>query len=138
FQNVQRARVRGLDLGTKTTVVPNVFDVAVNYTFMDTYDFGFNGPLPYRSKHYATASFNVLGGLTGLDIRYRSRVERVLLFPADPRGSITLVDFRAGAKVFGSFVQAKVSNLFQDKYVDVMERTPGAPRTLFLTVLRSF
>ena len=138
FQNVQRARVRGLDLGTKTTIVPNVFDVAVNYTFLDTYDYGFNGPLPYRSKHYATASFNVLGGLTGLDIRYRSRVERVLLFPADPRGSITLVDFRAGAKVFGSFVQAKVSNLFQDKYVDVMERTPGAPRTLFLTVLRSF
>lgn len=138
FQNVQRARVRGVDVGTKTTIVPNVFDVAVNYTFLDTYDYEFKGPLPYRSQHYATASFNVLGGLTGLDIRYRSRVERVLLFPADPRGPITLVDFRAGAKVFGSFVQAKVSNLFQDKYVDVMERTPGAPRTLFLTVLRSF
>lgn len=138
FQNVQRARVRGVDVGTKTTVVPNVVDVTVNYTFLDTYDYGFKGPLPYRSTHYATASVNVLGGLTGLDIRYRSRVDRVLLFPADPRGSITLVDFRAGAKVFGSFVQAKVSNLFQDRYVDVMERTPGAPRTLFLTVLRSF
>ena len=138
FRNVQRARVRGVDVGTKTTVVPNVVDLTVNYTFLDTYDDGFRGPLPYRSKHYVTASLTVLGGLTGLDIRYRSRVDRVLLFPADPRGSITLVDFRAGAKVFGSFVQAKVSNLFQDRYVDVMERTPGAPRTVFLTVLRSF
>ena len=138
FQNTERARVRGLDLGTKTTLVRSVLDMTVNYTFLDTHDVEFNGPLPYRSKHYVTASFNVLGGLTGLDIRYRSRVERVLLFPLDRRGSITLVDFRAGAKVFGSFVQAKVSNLFQDKYVDVMERTPGAPRTLFLTVLRSF
>lgn len=138
FQNVQRARIRGVDVATKTDIVPRLASLDLSYTMLDTYDYGFHGPLPYRSKHYVTGSLQLLGGLTGIDVTYRSRVERVLLFPGDPRGAITLVDLRLGYLLFGSFVQAKVSNLFQQRYVDIMERTPGAPRTLLLSLRRTF
>ncbi|HEY7876800.1 MAG TPA: TonB-dependent receptor [Gemmatimonadaceae bacterium] len=138
FQNVQRARIRGIDVATKTDIVPRLVALDLNYTMLNTYDYGFHGPLPYRSKHYITGSLELLGGLTGIDLSYRSRVERVLLFPVDPRGSITLVDLRLGYPLFGSFVQAKISNLFQQRYVDIMERTPGAPRSLLLSLRRTF
>jgi hypothetical protein len=32
----------------------------------------------------------------------------------------------------------KVSNLFNTFYTDVMERSPGAPRNIALTVMRGF
>ena len=38
----------------------------------------------------------------------------------------------------GTVVQAKVGNLFQNVYADVQERVPGAPRSLSLTLYRTF
>jgi len=40
--------------------------------------------------------------------------------------------------VKGTIVQVKVANLFQAKYVDVLERTPGAPRSLLFSARRKF
>jgi hypothetical protein len=75
--------------------------------------------------------------VVGLDVRYRSPVDTVLAFPADPRGAITIVDLRLAYRVFGTIVQAKVSNLLQAAYVDVMERNRGAPRSVLLTAYRT-
>jgi len=56
----------------------------------------------------------------------------------DSRGRVTVVDVRIGYRVAGVALQAKVSNLFQRFYVDVMERYPGAPRSMSLTAYREF
>jgi len=74
----------------------------------------------------------------GLDLRFRSRVQQVLQYPLDRRGSITVFDLRAGYRVAGIALQAKVTNLFQTFYVDVQERNPGAPRGVSLTAFRDF
>jgi outer membrane receptor for ferrienterochelin and colicins len=141
FQNVTDARIRGIDAGTKVAVVPDRVGVSLSYLYLDTQDLTPNSPLydtplPYRSKHAGTASLDLLGGLMGADVQYRSRIERVEVYETDPRTPITLVDLRVGYRVRGVFLQAKASNIFQARYVDVLERIPGAPRSVLFTALK--
>ena len=133
FQNVQRAQVRGLDATAKVSVAGRRVDLSCNYLYLDTRDDSTGLPLPYRSRHTVTASLDLLGGLAGMDVEYRSRVEEVLEYPLDARGDITTVDVRLGARVRGVTFFAKVANLLQARYVDVMERNEGAPRSLEVT-----
>lgn len=138
FQNITRARIRGIDLSTRATEVPNILATEVNYLYLDPEDLLAHAWLPYRSRHNVTASLDVVGGLCGVDLHYRSRVQQVLIYAGDPRGDITVVDLRAGYRVFGSLLQAKVMNLFQEQYVNIEERIPGQPRTLYVSVLKYF
>ena len=137
FQNVQRARVRGLDLGSKIGLVGGLLGVEGAYTYLDAKDLVTGDPLPYRSRHNATLSLTGLRGLLGLDVRYRSRVDAVLAYPGDPRGPITVVDLQVGYLVLGTVVQARASNLLQAAYVDVMEKNRGAPRSFLFSVYRT-
>jgi len=73
-----------------------------------------------------------------VDLRCRSRVEEVLAFALDPRGDIPLLDLRFAYRVYGTVLQAKLGNVLQRVYPDVQERVPGAPRTLSVTLYRSF
>ncbi len=137
FQNIQRARVRGLDLGGKVGLIGGLLGAEAAYTYLDTKDLATGDPLPYRSRHNVTGTLTGLRGLVGIDVRYRSRVDAVLAYPADPRGSITIVDLRLAYRVLGTVVQAKVSNLLQAAYVDIMERNRGAPRSLLFSAYRT-
>ena len=138
FRNTTRARVRGLDLETKIAAIPDRLSLDLTYLYLDTRDETNGGPLPYRSPNNLTATIEALRGLAAVDVRYRSRVQEVLAYPLDPRGAITVVDLRLAYRVLGTIVQAKAANLFQARYVDVMERNLGAPRSLMLTAQRSF
>lgn len=138
FRNTERARVRGVDLATKVQLIPRLLDTQLSYLYLDTKDLGTGDPLPYRSAHNVTGSVNAFGGAVGVDVQYRSRVQRVLTYPLDPRGAFTVVDLRLGYEVKGTLLQAKASNLFQTQYVDVLERTPGPPRSLLFSVRRAF
>jgi outer membrane receptor protein involved in Fe transport len=138
FRNVQRARIRGADVAARTRLLADHVSAQLSYMYLDSRDLETMRPLPYRSLHTITGTVDVLGGLMGVDVRYRSRVQQVLAFPLDPRTDITLVDLRLGYRLFDTLVQAKISNLLQAKYVDVMERTPGAPRNVLVTALRNF
>jgi outer membrane receptor protein involved in Fe transport len=134
FRNVSRARVRGLDLAMRTSLVPNRLDLEASYLYLGSKDLDTGRPLPYRSKHNVTGTLNVLRGLLGMDLRWRSRVDEVLAFPLDQRGPITTADVRLAWPLFGAVLQAKASNLFDKVYADVQERVPGAPRSFSLTV----
>ncbi len=136
FRNVAEARIRGLDLGAKLGLLERWLALDLTYTYLDTEDLRTGEPLPYRSTHNLTGTLS--SGPIGLDVRHRSRVERVLAFPLDPRDAFTVVDLRLGYRVLGVGLQAKVSNLFQEEYVDVQERNLGEPRRFLLTAVRSF
>ena len=140
FQNVERSRVRGLDLETKLSLVEDRLGLHATYAYLHAVDLNLGGPLPYRSPHNLAASLAglVQGWDWGLDFRYRSRVDRVLVYPLDPRTAITLFDLRLARHFLGWDLQGKISNLTQRRYVDVQERTPGAPRRLLFTALRNF
>ncbi len=138
FRNVTRARVRGLDLETRLAAIPELLSFDFTYLYLDSRDESIGGPLPYRSPHNVTLTVNALQGLVGVDMRYRSRVQRVLVYPLDSRGSSTVVDLRLAYAIAGTTLQATIANVFQARYVDVQERIPGAPRSLMLTASRSF
>ncbi len=138
FQNVTRARIRGIDASTRATAIPNVIATEINYTYLDPQDIVNHQWLPYRSRHNLTGSLDLVGGLCGIDLHYRSRIEQVLIYAGDPRSDITVFDVRAGYRVFGTLLQLKVINLFQDQYVNVEERIPGQPRTVFFSALKWF
>ncbi len=135
FQNVSRARVAGLDLGVNAQLLPEYLEVQAGYLFLDTEDRITHQPLPYRSRHNLTGTVNLLGGLAGVDARYRSRVEEVIGYPFDHRSAVTLVDVRLGCRLAGITWQAKFANLFNRFYVDVQERNPGPPRSISITAL---
>jgi outer membrane receptor protein involved in Fe transport len=135
FRNVSRARVVGADIGINAFVVPDVVEVQASYLFLDTEDRDTGQPLPYRSRHNVTGTVNLLRGLAGVDLRYRSRVEEVLAYPLDPRSDATVVDVRLGYRALNVLWQLKVANLFNRFYVDVQERNPGAPRSIALTAV---
>jgi outer membrane receptor protein involved in Fe transport len=138
FCNLNRAQVRGLDVGFKTGWADGLLTLEGTYLLLDSKDLDTQLPLPYRSRHNVTGTLSALRGLVGVDVRFRSRVQEVLQYPLDPRGSITVVDLRVGYRLAGVAIQAKVTNLFQTFYVDVQERNPGAPRQVSLTAFRAF
>jgi len=138
FQNVTRARIRGADVSTRATVIPNIIATAVNYTYLDPQDIVNHQWLPYRSRHNLTGSLDFVGGLCGVDLHYRSRVQQVLLYAGDPRSDITVFDVRAGYRILGTLLQLKVMNVLQEQYVNVEERIPGQPRTVFFSALKWF
>lgn len=138
FRNVQRARIRGIDASLDTPLIPHVLSADLTYMYLDPIDLSTGEWLPYRSRHNATVTVDLLGGLAGVDVRYRSRIVNVLVYPLDPRSNITVVDLRANYRIAGALLQGKVSNLFNTFYPDVQERTPGQPRTISLAVRTDF
>jgi outer membrane receptor protein involved in Fe transport len=144
FRNIDRARVRGFDGGVRMRLWRNLVDLQASYLYLDSKDIDLSNfahrkvALVYRSRHTVTATGELLSGLVGLDVRFRSRPEEVLQYPNDPRASITVVDLRLGYRLLGTGLQLKVDNLFQAHYTNVQERIPGAPRSLSLTAYRGF
>ncbi len=136
FRNVDRARIRGTDIEARFAAVPDVLSLDATYMYLDTRDLLTGNALPYRSAHTATATLELLQGLAAVDLQYRSRVEQVLQYPLDPRGSATILGLRGAYLLRGSLVQLRVSNLLQAKYVDLQERFPGAPRSVLLMISR--
>ncbi len=138
FQNVSQATVRGVDAGLRVGLVPQLLRLEANYVLLDTEDADTDDPLPYRSRHNLSTTLTALQGIAAIDVRYRSRVDEVLAFPLDARSSVAVVDLRLATRLLGALVQAKVGNLFQNSYVDVQERSPGATRSFRLTVTPRF
>jgi len=138
FVNVTHARVSGLDFATKLGVLPGRVDVALTYMLLDAKDLTTGEWLPYRSRNNLTGTLDLWSGLFGVDVTYRSRVETVVAFPLDPRTAITVLNLRTGYKFKNTLLQAKLSNALQAHYVDVQERSAGAPRSFLLSATQSF
>ncbi len=145
FQNVDRARVRGIDLSTRIALIREWLSLQLAYTYLDSRNLdnpqqspAAGKPLPYRSNDNFTGSLDLLGGLAGIDVRYRSRPAVVLEDPVERRSNITVVDARLGYRIRHTILQLKAANLLQERYVDVIEHYYGAPRSLQMTARQYF
>ena len=138
FQNVTKARIAGLDTGVRLGLLQDNLSFRANYLFLDTRDDRTGEPLPYRSPHNVTLTLAAFRELIAVDFLFRSEVERVLAYPLDPRGSISVVDLRLAYEIGGWVLMGKVSNLLQSEYVDIQERNPGASRLFRLTIMPRF
>ncbi len=146
FQNVQRARVRGVDVTSRAALWRELVALQLNYTYLDARnldtpvrDPAYAGkPLPYRSNNTVTGTLDVLSGLAGIDVRYRSRPAIVLQDPVEPRRNFAVVNARLGYRARRTTLQLKASNVFQEHYVDILEHYYGAPRSLQFMAVRYF
>ena len=138
FRNVAEARVRGLDAGVQVGIIPELLNLGATYLLLDAEDKRTGHPLVYRSTHNLTTTLAAWSDRIALDLRYRSRPDRVIAYPLDERGDITLLDLRMGTTVKDVDIQAKVENLLQAEYVDIQERNPGATRSFRITLTTRF
>ena len=119
-------------------LVPNRVNLQANYLFLDSEDLLTGRALAYRSRHSLTVTLSGWDDAIALDMRHRSRPEKVLIYPLDERSAVTVVDLRLNSEVMGVDVQARVANLLQAEYVDVQERNPGASRSFRITLTSRF
>jgi len=101
FQNVQRARLAGLDLSVTAMPLARL-TTSLAYTYLDARQLADTGPtdqpLPFRPRHLLTlsADYTVGPASVGADFRYSSRFDRVELYESDPRVAAKTLDLRAG------------------------------------------
>ena len=138
FRNLVEARIRGIDTGLRAELVPDKLNLQTNYLFLDSTDLGTGGKLAYRSRHVVTTTLSGWDDVVALDMRYRSRPEKVLLYPLDEGSAFAVVDLRFNLGVMGMDLQTRVANLLQAEYVDIQERNPGASRSIRTTLTSRF
>ena len=115
FQNVQRARLAGLDLSVVATPVTRL-TASLAYTYLDARQLADSSTggryLPFRPRHLFTVSadYEVGPASVGADFRYSSRFDRVELYESDPRVSSQVLDLRAGWRLGAFDVRVLATN----------------------------
>ncbi|HWH02823.1 MAG TPA: TonB-dependent receptor [Gemmatimonadales bacterium] len=129
FQNVQRARLAGLDVSITASPFTPHLTTSLAYTYLDAWELATDStpgqPLAFRPRHLVTLSADYAVGpaSVGADFRYSSRFERVELYETDTRVAAKTLDLRAGWR-FGQFdVRLLATNALN--YIYTL-----APRTL--------
>lgn len=129
FQNVQRARLAGVDVSLVASPFTPRLTTSVAYTYLDAWELATDStpgqPLAFRPRHLVTLSADYAVGpaSVGADFRYSSRFERVELYETDSRVAAKTLDLRAGWR-FGQFdVRLLATNALN--YIYTL-----APRTL--------
>jgi len=137
FQNVQRARLMGLDLSVTATPLPPHLTTTLAYQLLDARDLVLDSALLYRPRHLLTlsADYTRRGIGVGADFRFSSRFERQdPLFPGDRQLSGKVLDLRASWDPGPLAVHLKVANALNYIY-NLAPRTlePVRAATLALT-----
>ena len=144
FQNVQRARLVGLDCNITATSFGPHLTATLAYLYLDahelTHDTVPERPLLYRARHLVTLSadytWRSLG--VGADLRYSSRFERQdPLFPGDPRLGGKVLDLRASWTAGPLEAHLKIGNALNYVY-NLAPRVLEPVRTTTLTLAYSY
>jgi len=130
LQNLQRARLPGLDLSVTAEPLPRRLTTTLAYQYLDARELATDStnqrPLLFRPRHLmtVTADYTWRAFGVGADFRYASRFERAdPLYPGDPRLAAKVLDLRASWVPGPLAVHLKVANALNYIY-------NLAPRTL--------
>lgn len=137
FQNVQDARIRGVETNITAGWLNNKLTTVLSYVFVDPRDLQTDRLLTYRPQHILTASATFKPGRFefGADFRFASRLkeEQVEVFPQDERVAQKVLDARAGVQ-FGNYtLTLNVENLLRYNYTQI-ERNLEPIRQFSLTL----
>jgi iron complex outermembrane receptor protein len=101
FQNLQRARLLGLDASlTAQPFLPGL-TTGLAYQYLSARELATDSttsrPLPFRPRHLLTLTADYMRGqgAVGADLRLASRFERVEVYEPDPRVGMRVLDLRA-------------------------------------------
>ncbi|HVH10674.1 MAG TPA: TonB-dependent receptor, partial [Gemmatimonadales bacterium] len=134
FENVARARLRGLDASLTATPFTPALTVSGAYLFLDARDLKTDSALAFRPKHLVTVSadYRWRSFSGGADFRYSSRIERIELeavYGRDPRIAAKVLDLRAGWQRGPFAARLLVANALNYIY-NLIPRTLEPVRTL--------
>lgn len=143
FNNVTRARVQGIEIGTKLGLFEGKMIFDAGYTYVNPTDRTDNGVLKYRPRHLLYVSLMGRAGVfhAGADFRYISRIERIdeeftaFVNDAEERVPVYVTDLRCGVDLHGVPLTAifNIRNVFQYNYVELIGNL-APPRTYVLTI----
>jgi iron complex outermembrane receptor protein len=140
FQNLTRARLRGLDASVAAAFAGGRLLTSAAYLYLDARELAHDGvperPLNFRSRHLVTlgADCEVVPRVkVGGDVRYASRVERVDLYPDDERVPARTVDLRLSWDPDPFGVRVLLANALNYIYNQV-PRTLAPVRTLSIVL----
>jgi outer membrane receptor for ferrienterochelin and colicins len=144
FQNVERARLLGLDLSVAVAPLASHLTTTLGYQLLDARELAHDSvperPLLYRPRHLLTlsADYAVHAFSLGGDFRFSSRFERQdPLFPGDPQLPGKVLDVRASWSAERLAVYLKVANVLNYIY-NLAPRVLEPVRTATLTVTLSY
>ncbi len=144
FQNLNRARIRGAEIELNAGLWKKRLNFGMSYTYLDPRELeqrnrdgsvtAVDLPLAYRAKHLLTGNVSLAYGryALGLDSRYVSRIERVQVYPDDPRVSQRITNLRLNATFNPVELTLNVYNFFRYSYTQV-ERNMEPVRSIALT-----
>jgi iron complex outermembrane receptor protein len=140
FQNLQRARIAGLDLSATATTLASRLTTSLAYTFLYARELAHDTvperPLAFRPRHLVTLGADyALGPFSvGADFRYMSAYERVELYsPLIPLLSPKVLDARASFTRGVLEVRLLVANALNYLY-NLVPQTLAPARTATLSV----
>lgn len=139
FQNVNDARIRGVELATGTRLWRQRLHVDAGLTFLDSEDLQLKRPLAYRPRWTLQMSPSLhLGRVSSrLDYRYTSRIQQVSVFSGDQRVAQHELNARAQVQWVGLSFTAGVNNVLNYNYTQ-LERNLGDIRNFVIGVNGAF
>ena len=139
FINVDRARIRGLELMLQSGWWKRRINAIISYTLLDPQDITTGKTLAYRPKHLLSCSinFNYRAFQTGLDYRYVSRLDTVKVYPTDDRVAQKVLDGRVSYTFNQLTVSANINNMLNYNFTQV-ERNLAPIRNYVLSLAYKF
>ncbi|MCU0645427.1 MAG: TonB-dependent receptor [bacterium] len=139
FQNVIRARIRGIEIATKGSWLQDHLGFQANFTYMDAKDLHTNKPLTYRPEILAffVPSVKIDPVEVQAEYRYASRIDSVMLYSYDNRVAQKIWTFRAYLRLRPFTAILALNNAFNYAYVQ-LERNMREIRNVSLTFMYEF
>ncbi len=96
FKNLNKARNMGFEIRLTAAFFNRLLSTNIGYTYIDPINLETGKMLNYRSRHrfVSGAVLNIWRLTIGLDYRYASRIEEVVIYPSDERVPMHVVDGR--------------------------------------------
>ena len=140
FVNLGKARNRGVEVLCRIAGFGDLLSGHAGYTYLDPVDCTTGSMLPYRSRHRATAGFDLSwrNWRAGMDFSYASRIEEVVnIYNADERVPEYVTDVRAGYSYGSMQIDLSVKNIGNYHYT-LRQRYLEPVRTFIITLRGEF
>jgi len=139
FQNVVRARIRGVEVSTKGSWWKNHLGLDANFTYMNAKDLNTNNPLTYRPDILAfiTPSIKFDPVEFQAEYRYASRINSVMLYSYDDRVAQKVWTFRGYLRLRPFTAIFALNNAFNYAYTQ-LERNLKETRNVSFTFMYEF
>jgi iron complex outermembrane receptor protein len=128
FRNVTDAKISGLEANFSWTIIPEIVNLKLGYTYSDPINLTQNEFLTYRPRHLFYTNVGVLYKIFkfAIDYRFMSRYDKIdenfalVIEDAEQRVDAHVVDVRLSSDISSFIVSLQINNLLLYHYVDVI------------------